>query len=256
MHNRRPLRIATTIGPVETGLLPALEAAYSRRNAVPVEHDALGTGAALDRAKRGGIDLVIAHAPELEKQFVADGWALGRHPFAANDFVLVGPRDDPASVRGTDLVAAFQRIARAQALFLTRGDRSGTHIKEQQLWSAARIQPEREGWYRIAESGMAGSGATAREAASAGAYALLDRATFITAKPDLAIMVEGDPSLINVFSALPVNPRRAADVNEGGAEAFVSWLLDAAAQALIGDFGRAEHRTPAARPDPGRLTPS
>jgi tungstate transport system substrate-binding protein len=244
MHNRRPLRIATTIGPVETGLLPALEAAYSRRSALPIEHDALGTGAALERAKRGGVDLVIAHAPELEKQFVADGWAIGRHPFAANDFVLVGPRDDPANVRGAELVAAFQRIARAQAPFLTRGDRSGTHIKEQDLWSLARVQPEREAWYRIAESGMAGSGATAREAASAGAYALLDRATFITAKPGLEIMVEGDPRLLNVFSALPVNPRRAADVSEGGAKDFVGWLLEKDAQALIGDFGRAEHGNP------------
>jgi tungstate transport system substrate-binding protein len=225
MHNRRPLRMAGTIGPVETGLLPALESAFSRRTATPVEHDALGTGAALDRAKRGGIDLVIAHAPELEEQFVDEGWALGRHPFAANDFLVVGPREDPARARGADLVTAFQRIADAKVPFLTRGDRSGTHIKEQELWAAAGVQPGRSAWYRFAESGMAGSGATAREAAAQGAYTLLDRATFVTAEPDLEIMVEGDARLLNVLSALPMNPRRAADVNEGDAEAFLNWLL-------------------------------
>src|SRR5919199_1631558 len=111
MHNRRPLRIASTIGPIETGLLPALEVAFSRGTAIPVEHAALGTGAALERAKRGGIDIVIAHAPALEEQFIADGWAAGRHPFAANDFLLVGPREDPAHARGSELLAAFQRIA-------------------------------------------------------------------------------------------------------------------------------------------------
>src|SRR5919199_5231586 len=122
MHNRRPLRIASTIGPIETGLLPALEAAFSRGTAMPVEHDALGTGAALERAKRGGVDLVIAHAPALKEQFVAEGWALARHPFAANDFLLVGPDDDPAGARGADVLVALQRIADVQAPFLTRGD--------------------------------------------------------------------------------------------------------------------------------------
>jgi tungstate transport system substrate-binding protein len=241
MHNRRPLRIATTIGPVETGLSPALEGAFSRRTATPVEHDALGTGAALERAKRGGIDLVIAHAPALEEQFIADGWALGRRPFAANDFLLVGPRGDPAHVGGANLLAAFQRIAEVRAPFLTRGDRSGTHIKEQELWAAAGVTPPRADWYRIAQSGKAGSVATAREAADQQSYTLLDRATFLTARPDLEIVVEGDPLLLNVLSALPINPRRAADVNKGGAEAFLNWLLGDGAQALIGDFGRAEH---------------
>src|SRR5262245_16611196 len=115
MHNRRPLRLASTIGPIETGLLPALEAAFAGRTAMPLEHEALGTGAALERAKRGGIDLVIAHAPALEAQFVKDGWALGRHPFAANDFVLLGPRADPAAARGADPLLALQRIAAANA---------------------------------------------------------------------------------------------------------------------------------------------
>jgi tungstate transport system substrate-binding protein len=111
------------------------------------------------------------------------------------------------------------------------------------VWAAAGVAPARADWYRIAQSGMAGSAATAREAAAQHAYTLIDRATFITAKPELDIMVEGDPRLLNVFSALPVNPRRAADVNEGGAEAFLNWLLGEHAQQLIGDFGKAEHGT-------------
>jgi tungstate transport system substrate-binding protein len=242
MHNRRPLRIASTIGPIETGLLPALEAAFARRSAVPVEHEALGTGAALDRAKRGGIDAVIAHARALEDRFVADGWALGRHPFAANDFVLLGPTSDPAGARQTgDPLAALRRIADSGATFLTRGDRSGTHVKELELWRAAGVDPEGTTWYATAESGMAGSAATSREAAQRGAYTLVDRATYLTARPSLAIVSEGDPRLLNVLSVLPVNPRRAADVNEGGGEAFVAWLVGDEAQTLIGEFGKAEH---------------
>jgi tungstate transport system substrate-binding protein len=242
MHNRRPLRIASTIGPIETGLLPALEAAFARRTAVPVEHEALGTGAALDRAKRGGIDAVIAHALALEERFIADGWGLARFPFAANDFLVVGPADDPAGARqGRDALDALRRIADAGATFLSRGDRSGTHVKEQELWSAAAIDPVGAGWYRTAVAGMAGSAATAREAAQDGAYTILDRATYLTARPGLAVVCEGDPRLLNVLAILPVNPRRAADVNEGGAEAFVQWLLGDEAQGLIGDFGRAEH---------------
>ena len=245
MHNPRPLRIASTIGPIETGLLPAVEAAFARRTAVPVEHEALGTGAALDRAKRGGIDLVVAHAPALEGRFVADGWALGRHPFAANDFLLVGPADDPAHVRGTpDVLEALRRVADAGSSFVSRGDRSGTHVKEGELWVAAGIDPVGAGWYRVAQAGMAGSAATAREAAEQHAYTLIDRATFLTARPALVIVSEGDPRLLNVFSALPINPRRVADVNDGGAEAFLAWLLGGEGQTLIGEFGRTEHGVP------------
>jgi tungstate transport system substrate-binding protein len=242
VHNRRPLRIASTIGPIQTGLLPALEAAFARGTAVPVEHEALGTGAALDRAKRGGIDVVIAHARRLEERFVADGWALSRHPFAANDFLLIGPSDDPAGARDSaDVLGALRRIADAGAAFLTRGDRSGTYLKEQELWSAANIDPDGANWCAVAESGMAGSAATAREAAQRGAYTLVDRATFLTARPSLAIVAEGDPRLLNIPSVLPINPRRAGDVNDGGAEVFVQWLLADEAQTLIGEFGRAEH---------------
>ena len=207
MHNRRPLRIASTIGPIETGLLPALEAAFSGRTAVPVEHDALGTGA-LDRAKRGGIDAVIAHARGLEERFVADGWGLERQPFAANDFVLVGPSNDPAGRQSADPLAALRRIADSGATFLSRGDRSGTHIKEQELWRAAGIDPDGTSWYRTAGAGMAGSAATAREAVERGAYTLVDRATHLTARPSLTVVCEGDPRLLNVPSILPVNPRR------------------------------------------------
>jgi tungstate transport system substrate-binding protein len=146
-------------------------------------------------------------------------------------------------LRGADLLAAFQRIAGAHAPFMTRGDRSGTHVKKQELWAAAGVEPTRANWYRIAQTGMAGSAATAREAADQQAYTLLDRATFITANPNLEIVVAGDPRLLNVLSALQINPRRAADVSEGGAEALLNWLLGDEAQELIGDFRRAEHGT-------------
>ena len=178
---------------------------------------------------------MIGHARGLEQHFVADGWGLERHPFAADGFVLLDPSNDPAGARqSADPLAALRRIADSDARFLSRGDRSGTHIKEQELWRAAGIHPDGTSWYRTAEAGMAGSAATARDAVERGAYTLVDRATYLTARPSLEVVAEGDPPLLNVLSILPVNPSRAA-------ETFVRWLLGDDAQALMGEFGRAEH---------------
>src|SRR5262245_42279503 len=147
-HDGASLRVVSTIGPVEAGLVPALAAAFEAATGTPVAFRALGTGAALDAARRGEADAAIAHAPAVERAFVADGWGTGRHPFAANDFARVGPPGDPAGVRGGRVAAAaLRRIAAAGAPFLSRGGRSGTHVRELELWAAAGVDPTGGRWY-------------------------------------------------------------------------------------------------------------
>lgn len=245
MLRRGVLRIACTIGPVESGLLPELGRRFGARSGIRVEYEALGSGAALERARRGGIDLVIAHAPPLEERFVAQGFATARRPFAASTFVLAGPTADPAGVRGLiDVVHALRRIADRGAPFLSRGDRSGTHLKELALWREAGIGPATLPGYRTSAAGAQGGVAIAREAARAGAYTLIDWAGLIVAWPALAPLATGDPRLLNIFAALPVNPDRIAGVNARASSAFVRWLLGDEAQEIIAGFGKAGYGAP------------
>src|SRR5688572_28253118 len=137
----------------------------------------------------------------------------------------------------------MRRLARAQAPFVTRGDRSGTHVKELELWSLVGLEPAAP-WYQVSEVGAQGNAPTALDAARRGAYTLLDRSTLIVAQPDLAVLVQGDPRLLNVFTVIPVNPERAPDVDGEGGESFARWLLQPGAQSLIHDFGRAEYGAP------------
>lgn len=240
------LRLVSTIGPIDAGIVPALIAAYRAATGVEVALTGAGTSRALDLAKGGGFDVVLVHAPALEKQFIAAGYGLSRHEVMANDFVVVGPAADPAGVRGLgDAAEAFRRIARAEAPFLTRGDRSGTHVKEVEVWAAAGLAPS-GAWYRAAERGREGNVATAIEAATLPCYTLLDRATVITLGDRLGLepLVEGDPLLLNVISVIPLNPRAIPGVDGPAAERLVAWLLSDAAQRLIAEFGVAEHGQP------------
>src|SRR5690625_504904 len=253
---KEPLRIACTIGPVESGLLPALVRRFTALSRIPVDYEALGSGAALERAREGGIDLVIAHAPDLEERFVADGFATGRHPFAASTFVIAGPPADPAGIRGDDDVAsALRRIAETRSTFLSRGDRSGTHLRELDLWREAGIEPtggigetgevdRAAEWYQVSASGSRGSTTVAREAARTGAYTLIDWTSLIAAGPALVPLTTGDPRLINIFSALPINPEPVPGFHAEASSAFLHWLLDVEAQELIANFGRAEYGVP------------
>jgi len=230
--------------PYRAGLVPALGDAYADQTGRDLCYFPQDTQEALDRARVGGVDVVIAQAPELERQFVAQSFALRRHAFAANPYVLAGPISDPARIRGiTDVVAAFRRIAERGSLFLTRGDRSGTHIKEIELWAEAGDVRLGE-WYCVSDVGSESNAAIARDAAALGAYVLVDHATMVARRPGLEELVRGDPRLINVFAALPLNPRRLTDADGKGAAQFVRWLLDDEAQALIRTFGRAEYGKP------------
>jgi tungstate transport system substrate-binding protein len=197
---------------------------------------AVGTGQALALAARGEADVALAHAPELERKYVAEGKLANRRLVMVNDFVLVGPEADPAKIVGEkSAVAAFRRIAAAGARFVSRGDRSGTHVLEQALWRQAGIVPAAP-WY--IESGQ-GMGATLGLADDRRAYTLSDRATLLAFGRRLALklMVEGDRSLLNVYSVLEVNPASGPRVNAAGGKALADFLLSAEAQQVIRTFG-------------------
>jgi tungstate transport system substrate-binding protein len=242
----RLVMMASTIGPIDAGIVSALEDAYLKKTGVVVRHAGAGTSAAMEMAKSGSFDLVMVHARALEDRFVADGFGVDRRDVMYNDFVILGPAEDPARIRGEKSVtAALARIAAARALFVTRGDRSGTHVKEMELWEQAGIKPAGE-WYVTFERGATGNAPTTRYANSRGAYVLMDRATQITLKREirLQILVEKDPALLNYIAVIRVNPARFPRVNARDAEAFLDWLVSDEAQRLVKAFGVAEHGEP------------
>lgn len=198
---------------------------------------AVGTGQALKNATACDGDVVVVHAKERELAFVASGAGLERHPLMYNDFVLVGPADDPANAAGADAVAALAGIARAGAPFVSRGDDSGTHVRERALWAAAGLSPGAAdiAWYRETGSGM---GATLNIAAAMGAYVLTDRATWIrfANKAGLSILVEGDARLTNEYGIIAVNPAHCPRVRAANASAFVDWMLSDRGQAAIAAY--------------------
>lgn len=230
----RPVLIATTIGPVETGIMGALEAGFYQATGIWVRHIAAGTGQALDLARAGRVDLVLTHAPREEERFLADGWGMARHPLMTNHFIVAGPFADPAGVRSADSAAeALRLIAGAEVLFLSRGDRSGTHRKEETLWAAAGVLPQAP-WHQTFPLGAQGSGATLLAADRLGAYTLIDRATWATVAPTgLSILLEGDPALENPFSLISLHPARFPQLNHAGAEHFIRWATGPAGQAVI-----------------------
>jgi tungstate transport system substrate-binding protein len=217
----------------------ALEDAYLRKTGVRVTHIGAGTGAALELAKTGGFELVMVHARALEDRFVADGYGIDRRDIMYNDFVILGPASDPAGIWGERSAAgAMAKIAKARALFVTRGDSSGTHVKEQGLWSASGVAPS-EPWYVVWEKGATGNAATTRYAEERQAYLLIDRATYLTVRKDirLQVLVEGGRDLLNFIAVIRVNPARFPHVSATLAKAFVDWLVSDDAQQLIQRFG-------------------
>jgi len=234
----RIVMMASTIGPIDAGIVAALEDAYFKRTGVVVRHAGAGTGAALEMAKSGSFDLVMVHARALEDRFVAGGFGVDRRDVMYNDFVILGPASDPARIRGERSAAdALRKIAAAGAGFLTRGDNSGTHVKEVELWRAAGVAPG-GAWYVKAERGAAGNAATTRDADARQAYVLMDRATYLTLKREISlqVLVERDPALLNYIAVIRVNPARLPRVNAEGARAFQDWLVSDEAQQIIKAF--------------------
>lgn len=242
MEGEKQVLLASTLEPIVTGLLDVLEQAYLQKAGVAVRHIAAGSSQALEIAKAGRVDLVLTHAPALEAAFISAGWGTRRQPVMSSDFLLVGPPLDPARIaEATCVVEAFRRIAREEVPFVSRGDRSGTHLAEKILWQQAGILPEGCYWYHQRRN-MLGNYGILRSAAELNGYALLDRASYVTgsAGTELKILFSGDPGLNNVFSAISVSNKKAA-VNQEEADSFVQWLVSPVAGKLIAGFGRQQY---------------
>src|SRR2546423_371255 len=244
--------LATTTSTRDAGLLDSLLPVFERQTRYRVKVIAVGSGQALAMGRRGDADVVLSHAPEAERALVDSGYFVRRRLVMHNEFLVVGPAADPAGVRGlSDAVAAFRRIAGAHAVFVSRGDQSGTHQREQQLWKRAAESPPRNGWY--VESGQ-GMGATLQLADEKRAYTLTDRATYLAWREKLQLvpMVEGDSLLYNVYHVLELNPGHAARANLAGARALADFFVAPETQALIAGFGQARFGQSLFVPDAGK----
>ena len=245
------LILATTTSTYDSGLLDALLPDFEKQTGYTVKVIAVGTGKALRMGREGNADVLLTHAPAAEKPLVDEGWVVDYTLVMYNDFVVVGPPEDPAGLRGATSVAdAFTRIAQAKALFASRGDDSGTHKKERAIWKAAGLNPEGASWYLETGQGM---GATLRVASEKGAYTLTDRGTFLALREtlNLDILFEGDPVLLNIYHIMRVNPERYPHVNAEGGRALIAFFVDPAVQERIGRFGVEKFGQPLFHPAAG-----
>ena len=232
------ITVASTTSTENSGLFKAILPAFEKQTGIQVRIVALGTGQALDLARRGDADVLFVHDKSAEEEFVAEGYGVKRHDVMYNDFVLVGPKGDPAKVGGgKDILVALKKINDAGAPFASRGDKSGTHAAERRHWKAAGIDPAtgRGKWYRETGSGM---GATLNTASGMNAYALTDRGTWLSFKNhgDLTILVEGDPRLFNQYGIMLVNPAKHPHVKRDLGEAFIDWVLSPQGQQAIASY--------------------
>ena len=245
--------LASTTSTRDTGLLDSLLPIFEARTGYRVKLIAVGTGQSLTMGRRGDADVVLVHAPEAERVLVDSGYFLRRRLVMHNEFLIVGPAADPAGLRGMqDAAAALLRLAERRASFVSRGDNSGTEIRERMLWQkAGRARPEGEPWY--VESGQ-GMGATLQMASEKRAYTLTDIGTYLAWKSrvELVPLVQGDPELYNVYHVLEPNPGNAPRINVAGGRAFADFMVDTATQRLIGEFGRTRFGRPLFVPDAGK----
>jgi tungstate transport system substrate-binding protein len=245
------LKLSTTTSTENSGLLYELLPPFEKRFNVKVDIIAVGTGKAITLGENGDADVVLAHARDLEDKFVAEGYGINRRDVMHNDFVIIGTAADPAGVRKAKTAAdAFKQIAKKKALFVSRGDKSGTHVKELSLWKKAGVKPAGNSWYL--ESGM-GMGEVLIMAYEKNAYTLTDRGTYLAfqkgGKINLPILFEGDPALFNPYGIIAVNPARHPSVNYIMAMALIGWVTSQEGQRIIADFGKGKYGTPLFFPD-------
>jgi len=248
---KKDVILATTTSTQDSGLLDTLNPVFEKKTGFRVKTIAVGTGEALALGKRGEADVLLVHAPEAELEVVKSGAVINRKLVMHNDFIICGPKDDPAKVKGEKSASeAFKKIAAAKALFVSRGDDSGTNKKELEIWKAAGVDPKGT-WYQESGSGM---GQTLNVASEKAGYVLTDRATYLALKKNLAldIMVEGDSTLLNIYHVMQVNPEKFPKVNAKGAKAYVDFMVSPEAQKLIGEFGVKEFGQPLFFPDAGK----
>ena len=232
------ITVASTTSTEQSGLFGYLLPIYQRETGVQVRVVALGTGQALDVGRRGDADVVFVHARAAEEKFLAEGQGVKRRPVMYNDFVLIGPRSDPAGIAGgKDITVALKKIEAAHAPFVSRGDRSGTHMAELNLWKASGIDIDnaKGPWYRDTGQGM---GPALNTAASMSAYILADRGTWLAFKNrgDLAILVQGDKRLFNQYGVMLVNPEKHPNVKKALGQQFIEWLVSPAGQTAIAGY--------------------
>ncbi|MGL4636115.1 MAG: extracellular solute-binding protein [Beijerinckiaceae bacterium] len=234
----RVIVVSSTTSTTDSGLFNHLLPIFKAKTGIDVRVVSQGTGQALDTGRRGDADVVFVHARAQEEKFVADGFGVERKPVMYNDFVLIGPKQDPAGIKGTkDIGAALKAIQAKSAPFVSRGDKSGTHSAELNLWKAAGVEIEQSSgpWYREIGQGM---GAALNTSSAMSAYVLSDRATWINFRNrgDLEIVVEGDQRLFNQYGVILVNPTKHAHVKKNDGQAFINWILSPEGQKAIFDY--------------------
>lgn len=248
--------MATTTSTQDSGLLDVLLPLFTQETGYKVKPIAVGSGQALALGERGEADVLLAHAPDAEARFMSAGHGTERRLVMHNDFVLVGPRDDPAGAKGSsNAPSALARVAQTQSVFTSRGDNSGTHELEKKLWKQAGIAPSGKPWYQETGQGM---GATLNIASEKKGYTLTDRATYLANRQilDLGILLEGDPSLYNVYHVILVDAGKSSRINAEGARAFADFLVSQTTQSVIGSFGKERFGQALFVPDAGKADPS
>lgn len=239
----KALLLVSTTSTQDSGLLDVLLPGFTEQTGYNVQLVAVGSGQALKLGEQGNADVILLHSPVAEKEFMANDFGIDRRLVMHNDFVIVGPVSDPAGIRGQTPVEALESIYASRLTFVSRGDDSGTHVKELALWKNAGLDPAGQDWYL--ETGQ-GQGATLSIASEKGGYALTDRGTFLAYKAnvDLEILVEGDPFLLNVYHVITVNPAKWPRVNLEGAQAFAEFIISPQGQQVIAGFGLEQYGQP------------
>ncbi len=247
----KDLILATTTSTVDSGLLDVLIPVFEKKTGHRVKTIAVGTGQALAMGEKGEADVLLTHAEQAEKKLVDSNAVRNYQLVMHNDFIIVGPEKDPAKIKGKPSTEAFKAIADSGAIFVSRGDDSGTHKKELSIWKKVEITPTGKKWYQ--ESGQ-GMGQTVLMASEKEGYTLTDRATYLAQKKNikLAILSEGDKSLLNIYHVMEVNPEKFSKVNAAGAKAFVDFMVAPETQKMIGEFGKDKFGAPLFFPDAGK----
>lgn len=246
----REVILATTTSTMDSGLLDILIPEFEKQTGYKVKPVAVGTGQALAIGEKGEADVLLTHAPESEKPLVDAGIVVNYQLVMHNDFIIAGPPEDPAGIKGKSGVESFKAIAAKKAVFISRGDDSGTHKKELSIWAETGVTPSGN-WYQ--ESGQ-GMGATLLMASEKKGYTLTDRATYLAQRSNvkLDIFSEGDKSLLNIYHVMQVDPKKFDKVNADGGKAFVEFMVAPATQKMIGEFGKEKYGQPLFFPDAGK----
>ena len=244
--------LATTTSTQDSGLLDVLIPLFEKNTGYFVKTIAVGSGQAMAMGQKGEADVLLVHSPAAEKKFVAEGYGIHRRLIMHNDFIIIGPPGDPAKIKGIKAASeAFKKIASAQALFLSRSDKSGTHTKEMDIWKAAGVKPEGEKWYQQTGLGM---GQTLSVTAEKKGYTLADRGTYLALKKNLGvdILVEGDAILLNIYHVIEINPAKWPKVNAAGGKAFADFMVSKETQDIVRTFGVDKYGSPLFFPDVGK----